>query len=120
MRSTARCLSLSSSYNQGPLSCIAIVFNVCSPQAKIHQRRLRPGAEYCHDEVDDQLAKEQRNLLELINKLEAGMGQAKQCFGQLQKTLLELEDEINKKANSVYIDEVKCGTIRKSININCY
>ena len=96
---------------QGPLA-------TC--QAKIHQRRLRPGAEYCHDDVDDQLAKEQRNLLEIINKLEAGLGQAKQCFGQLQKTLLELEDEISKKANSVYIDEVKCGTIRKSIHINCY
>ena len=39
------------------------------------QRRLRPGAEYCHDEVDDHLAKEQRNLLEIINKLEAGLVQ---------------------------------------------
>ena len=51
---------------QGPLA-------TC--QAKIHQRRLRPGAEYCHDEVDDHLAREQRNLLEIINKLEAGLGQ---------------------------------------------
>ena len=53
---------------QGPLA-------TC--QAKIHQRRLRPGSEYCHDEVDDQLAREQRNLLDLINKLEAGLGQVR-------------------------------------------
>jgi hypothetical protein len=46
--------------------------------------------------------------------------QAKQCFGALQKTLVELEEEVSKKANSLYIDEVKCGTIRKSISINCY
>jgi len=69
---------------------------------------------------DDQLAREQRNLLDLINKLEAGLGQARKCHGQLQKTLLELEDEINKKCNSIFIDEVKCATLRKSININCY
>jgi len=96
---------------QGPLA-------TC--QAKIHQRRLRPGSEYCHDEVDDHLAIEQRNLLEIINKLEAGLGQAKKCYGQLQKTLLELEEEINKKCNSIFIDEVKCSTLRKSISINCY
>ena len=59
---------------QGPLA-------TC--QAKIHQRRLRPGSEYCHDEVDDQLAKEQRNLLELINKLEAGLGQVTHKKGTL-------------------------------------
>ena len=98
--------------------------------------------------MDDHLAKEQRNLLEIINKLEAGLVQvggvamtalvsfslplplpsylfniacqARKCHGQLQKTLLELEDEINKKCNSIYIDEVKCSTLRKSISINCY
>jgi len=111
VENTIRSLEQAVMAKQGPLA-------TC--QAKIHQRRLRPGAEYCHDEVDDQLAKEQRNLLELINKLEAGLGQAKQCYGQLQKTLLELEDEIAKKDNSVYIDQVKCGTIRRSINIHCY
>ena len=46
--------------------------------------------------------------------------QARKCYGQLQKTLLELEDEVNKKCNSIYIDEVKCSTLRKSISINCY
>ena len=48
------------------------------------------------------------------------MCQAKKCHGQLQKTLLELEEEINKKCNSIMIDEVKCSTLRKSISINCY
>ena len=78
-------------------------------QTRIQQRRLRPGAEFCHDEVfchqnhvilyscsiilakqivtlvtfilifidqaDDTLLTEQRNLLDLINKLEGGLGQ---------------------------------------------
>ena len=129
MDNTLRSLEQAIMAKQGPLA-------TC--QAKIHQRRLRPGSEYCHDEVDDQLAREQRNLLDLINKLEGGLGQvrlkslhiqpllkcdltqARKCHGQLQKTLLELEDEINKKCNSIFIDEVKCATLRKSININCY
>ena len=31
--------------------------------------------------------------------------QAKHCYGGLNKTLLELEDEIAKKGNSIYIDQ---------------
>ncbi|XP_023338730.1 tektin-1 [Eurytemora carolleeae] len=96
---------------QGPLA-------TC--QAKIQQRKLRPGMEYCHDEVDDHLSREQGTLLEIIKRLEGGILQAKHCYSGLQKTLLELEDEISKKANSLYIDEVKCGTLRKSIALNMY
>ena len=66
MENTLQSLEQAIMAKQGPLA-------TC--QAKIHQRRLRPGAEYCHDEVDDHLAREQRNLLEIINKLEAGLGQ---------------------------------------------
>ena len=66
MDNTLRSLEQAIMAKQGPLA-------TC--QAKIHQRRLRPGSEYCHDEVDDQLAREQRNLLDLINKLEGGLGQ---------------------------------------------
>ena len=68
MDNTLRSLEQAIMAKQGPLA-------TC--QAKIHQRRLRPGSEYCHDEVDDQLAREQRNLLDLINKLEAGLGQVR-------------------------------------------
>ena len=68
IESTLQSLEQAIMAKQGPLA-------TC--QAKIHQRRLRPGAEYCHDEVDDHLALEQRNLLEIINKLEAGLGQVR-------------------------------------------
>ena len=102
--------------------CSWLCINPCS-QTRIQQRRLRPGAEFCHDEVskgkktrkegfwrcskkcflniyriklictqrdctiynvhghhmwpqaDDTLLTEQRNLLDLINKLEGGLGQ---------------------------------------------
>ena len=69
IESTLQSLEQAIMAKQGPLA-------TC--QAKIHQRRLRPGAEYCHDEVDDHLAREQRNLLEIINKLEAGLGQVRE------------------------------------------
>ena len=99
--------------------------NIIFAQTRIQQRRLRPGAEFCHDEVfiilssltslplephailscsiilakqianfvttilifidqaDDTLLTEQRNLLDLINKLEGGLGQVETqicCF----------------------------------------
>ena len=42
VENTIRSLEQAVMAKQGPLA-------TC--QAKIHQRRLRPGAEYCHDEV---------------------------------------------------------------------
>ena len=67
--------------------------------------------------MDEQLSREQRNLLDLISKLEAGLGQAKLCYGQLQRTLLELEEEISKKCNSVFIDEVNWKNLHPPIKI---
>ena len=78
---TIKSLSQALMAKQGPLA---------SCQARIQQRRLRPGAEYCHDQADSQLATEQRNLLAIINKLEAGLVQAQQCLGQLQRAQLEV------------------------------
>ena len=46
--------------------------------------------------------------------------QATGGFHEAGFTLVELEEEISKKANSLYIDEVRCCSARKSISINCY
>ena len=102
--------------------------------ARIQQRRRRSGAEYCHNQVDSQLATEQRNLLDLINKLEAGLAQAQQCLVQLHWTQLEVSggggggggSVVNigvfrwktrslRRLKNLYIDKVKCGTVSKGI-----
>ncbi len=72
------------------------------------------------DDVDAHLYREAQNLVEDINKLEAHLSRSKNCYASLQKTRLELEAQIDIKANSLYIDEVKCMSIRQSVQPMAY
>ena len=94
------------SAKQGPLA-------TC--QMKIQQRKARPNVELVVDDVEHQLHAEAQNLVDNINKLEMCLVKSKNSFASLQKSRLELENQIAVKANSIYIDEVKCMTIRQSV-----
>ena len=96
---------------QGPLA-------TC--QARMQQRKQRPNIELVLDDVDVQLQREAANLIESINKLEAHLIKAKDCYASLQKSRLELEAQIGIKDQSIYIDEVKCVTTRQGIVIQAY
>lgn len=96
---------------QGPLA-------TC--QKKIQQRKQRPHIEHVVDDVDAQLHTEAANLVETINRLEHCLVQNKTCYASLVKTRLELESQIDVKANSLFIDEVKCMSIRQGVNIQAY
>ena len=63
---------------------------------------------------------EAAHLIETINKLEECLARNKGCYAALMKTRLELEAQIDVKANSVFIDEVKCMTIRRGMNMQAY
>jgi len=94
------------SAKQGPLA-------TC--QLKIQQRKARPNVELVVDDVERHLHAEAQNLVENINKLEMCLVKSKVSFAALQKSRLELEAQVGVKANSIYIDEVKCMTIRQSV-----
>ncbi len=96
---------------QGPLA-------TC--QLRIQQRKQRPSLELVVDDVDLQLQSEAQNLITSINRLEAQLLKARNCYASLQKSRLELETQISVKANSIYIDDVKCGSIRRGVNIQAY
>ena len=53
-------------------------------------------------------------------QLEICLAKSKNSFAALQKSRLELEAQIDVKANSVYIDEVKCMTVRASMQHQAY
>ena len=86
----------------------------------MQQRKQRPNIELVLDDVDVQLQREAANLIESINKLEAHLMKAKDCYASLQKSRLELEAQIGIKDHSIYIDEVKCVTTRQGIAIQAY
>ena len=96
---------------QGPLA-------TC--QQKIQQRKQRPNIEHVSDAVEAQLHTEAANLIDTINKLEQCLSKNRSCYASLVKTRLELEAQIDVKANSIYIDEVKCMTLRKGMNMQAY
>ncbi len=96
---------------QGPLA-------TC--QTRIQQRKQRPNVELVLDDVDVQLQNEAANLIESINKLEAQLAKARNCYASLQKSRLELEAQIGVKAHSIYIDEVKCVSARQGVAIQAY
>ena len=96
---------------QGPLA-------TC--QQKIQQRKQRPNIEHVADDVEAQLHHEAANLIETINKLEQALARNKSCHASLMKTRLELEAQIDVKANSIFIDEVKCMSIRQGMNMQAY
>lgn len=96
---------------QGPLA-------TC--QQKIQQRKQRPNIEHVSDAVEAQLHTEAAHLIDTINKLEECLARNKSSYAALIKTKLELEAQIDVKANSVFIDEVKCMTIRRGMNMQAY
>ena len=67
-----------------------------------------------------QLQAEAQNLILAINRLEEQLAKSRHCHASLQRSRLELEAQIGIKDNSIYIDEVKCKTIRQAINIQAY
>lgn len=89
-------------------------------QQKIQQRKQRPNIEHVADDVEAQLHHEAANLIDTINKLEDALAKNKSCHASLMKTRLELEAQIDVKANSIFIDEVKCMSIRQGMNMQAY
>ena len=96
---------------QGPLA-------TC--QLRIQKRKQRPNYELVLDDVDLQLQTEAANLIESINRLEEQLAKSRNCYGSLQKSRLELENQIAVKNQSIYIDEVKCMTMRQAFVIQAY
>ncbi|XP_040568223.1 tektin-1 [Lepeophtheirus salmonis] len=93
---------------------------LATTQQKLQQRKSRPNIELVIDEVEIMLHKECENIIESINKLETCLLKSRNSHISLQKTQLGLEEQIKIKANSIYIDEVKCATLRKGIKIHAY
>ncbi len=89
-------------------------------QLRIQQRRQRPNHELVLDDVDVQLQREAENLADSVNRMEAQLTRSRGCYASLQRSRLELEEQIRVKTNSIYIDEVKCKTVRQAVDIRAY
>ncbi|XP_040901510.1 tektin-1 [Toxotes jaculatrix] len=87
-------------------------------KAKFDLRCQRPAKEQCYDPVQSQLLVEVQQLTAHINKLREAVAQSEEQQRALVRCQLELQENIECKASSLYIDEVICAQHREPIIIH--
>nr|XP_019950539.1 PREDICTED: tektin-1-like [Paralichthys olivaceus] len=87
-------------------------------RARMDLRHQRPVKERCHDPVHTQLLAEVQQLTAHISKLREAVVQSEEEQRALVRCQRELQECINMKATSLYIDEVTCAQHREPIVIH--
>ncbi|XP_034057546.1 LOW QUALITY PROTEIN: tektin-1 [Gymnodraco acuticeps] len=87
-------------------------------QARLVLRRQRPGKEQCHDPAQNQLLAEVQQLNAHINRLREAASRSEEQQRALVRCQLELQENIERKGSSLYIDEVVCAQHREPIIIH--
>lgn len=82
---------------------------------RLESRRHRPNVELCRDSVQYRLIREVQEITCNVGRLKDTLAQAEIELKGLYRRQLSLQEEIQVKENSLYIDEVLCMQMRKSI-----
>lgn len=86
-------------------------------QTRLDTRTNRPNVELCRDPVQYRLIEEVGEIESSVAQLQARLKQTEDSLKGLIRNQLALEEDIGVKANTLFIDEVECMGMRKSINI---
>ncbi|NWI71129.1 TEKT1 protein, partial [Todus mexicanus] len=86
-------------------------------QARLEARNHRPNAELCYDAVQYRLISEVQEITKNTQRQDT-LAQAETALKGLSRRQLSLEEEIQVKENTLYIDEVLCMQMRESVYIN--
>jgi len=84
---------------------------------RLDTRGGRPNVEQCRDAVQYRLVEEVHELESSLAQLQARLADTQDSLKGLTRRQLDLEDDIQVKNNTLFIDEVQCMGMRKSINI---
>ncbi|KAM4795393.1 tektin-1 [Rhinophrynus dorsalis] len=87
-------------------------------QTRLETRTLRPNVEQCRDPVQYRLLSELQEITTNVERLRETLSQAENELKGLIRNQLSLEEEIQVKENTIYIDEVICMQMREAISIN--
>ncbi|XP_010338053.3 tektin-1 [Saimiri boliviensis] len=82
---------------------------------RLETRTHRPNVELCRDVAQYRLMKEVQELTCNVARLKETLAQAQVELKGLHRRQLALQEEIQVKENTIYIDEVLCMHMRKSI-----
>ncbi|NXK52571.1 TEKT1 protein, partial [Chauna torquata] len=86
-------------------------------QTRLEARNHRPSVELCYDTVQYRLISEVQEITNNIQRQDT-LAQAETELKGLSRRQLSLEEEIQVKTNTLYIDEVLCMQMRESVCIN--
>ncbi|XP_069040451.1 tektin-1 [Lepisosteus oculatus] len=84
-------------------------------QTRLQARSQRPNVELCHDPAQARLLHEVQEITGTIERLSETLALAEAEMRALTRSQLSLEEEIEVKARTVYIDEVVCTQLRQPI-----
>nr|XP_019599345.1 PREDICTED: tektin-1 [Rhinolophus sinicus] len=82
---------------------------------RLETRTCRPNVELCRDVPQYRLIKEVHEITHNVARLKETLAQAQVELKGLNRRQLALQEEIQVKENTIYIDEVLCMNMRKSI-----
>ncbi|XP_070417055.1 tektin-1 isoform X2 [Equus przewalskii] len=82
---------------------------------RLETRTHRPNVELCRDVAQYRLRKEVQDITHSVARLKETLAQAHTELKGLNRRQLALQEEIQVKENTIYIDEVLCMHLRKSI-----
>lgn len=86
-------------------------------QTRLDTRTERPNVELCRDPVQYRLISEVGEIENSVLQLQERLAQTEDSLKGLIRNQLSLEEDIAIKANTLFIDDVECMGMRKSINI---
>ncbi|CAG5904042.1 unnamed protein product [Menidia menidia] len=83
-------------------------------QTRLEERTRRPNVELCRDNPHHRLVSEVMEIEDTIHKLQERLMEAESTLQTLVKTKVTLEHDLSIKANSLFLDQEKCMSLRKS------
>jgi len=86
-------------------------------QTRLDARAQRPNVELTRDAPQFRLLKEVDELNEQLERLRRRPAESESSLKGLRRQQLTLEEDIENKSNTIYIDEVQCMGMRKSISL---
>ncbi|KAJ7984833.1 hypothetical protein DPEC_G00358870 [Dallia pectoralis] len=81
---------------------------------RLDERTRRPNVELCRDNPHHRLVGEVMEIEDTIQKLRERLMEAEHTLQTLVKTRAALEHDLSIKANSLFLDQDKCMTMRKT------
>ena len=85
-------------------------------QTRLDNRTLRPNVELCRDRVQYRLVNEVGEISFNIERLREMLAESENSLKALCRTQLSLEEDIEIKVNSLFIDKEKNMKLRQQIN----